>query len=230
MISVIIPCFNEHLFLPKVLKKISSQNNIKKEIILVDDGSNEETKKVINECLKENLIDELITLDQNYGKGFALKKGIEKSKGEIVLFQDADLEYDPDDYQKLIQPILDSKADVVYGSRFTSNDRGQRVLYFSHRIANFVLTSLTNILTNINFTDMETGYKVFKSNIIKDINITEKSFAVEPEITLKLSKKKVKFYEVGISYNGRTYEEGKKIMLKDFFIAIYSIFKYRFFD
>lgn len=230
MISIIIPCYNENKFLEQILTKVNSVKDLEKEVILIDDGSNTQTKKIIDDCVERKLINKLITLDQNYGKGFALKEGIQKAEGEIILFQDSDLEYDPDDYIKLIKPILDNKADVVYGSRFTSNEKGQRVLYFSHRLANFLLTSLTNIFTNINFTDMETGYKVFKSNIIKDIDLKERSFGIEPEITLKLAKKKVKFYEVGISYNGRTYEEGKKIMLKDFFIAIYCIFKYRFFN
>jgi len=230
MISIIIPCYNEDHFLKDLLIKISSIKNLDKEIILVDDGSNKSTKEIINLCKNENLINKVITLEKNYGKGFALKKGIEEAKGDIILFQDADLEYDPLDYNKLINPIIQNKADVVYGSRFIGNVNGQRILYFWHRVANFILTLFTNIMTNINFTDMETGYKVFKSNIIKNISIKENTFGVEPEVTVKLAKKKVRFYEVGISYNGRTYEEGKKIMLKDFFIAVYCIFKYRFFD
>jgi len=228
MISIIIPCYNEDVSLKKILTKINSIKSLNKEIILVDDGSNSVTKKIINTCLQEKLIDKLVTLKENKGKGFALKNGINRANGEIILFQDADLEYDPDDYEKLIQPIVRNKADVVYGSRFIGNENGQRVLYFWHRLANFILTLLTNILTNINFTDMETGYKVFKSEVIKKIEIKEKSFGVEPEITLKLAKLNVRFYEVGISYNGRTYAEGKKIMLKDFFIAIYCILKYKF--
>jgi len=230
MISIIIPCYNEDHFLKDLLIKISLIKNLDKEIILVDDGSNQSTKGIIDFCKNENLINKVITLEKNYGKGFALKKGIEEAKGDIILFQDADLEYDPLDYNKLIGPIIQNKADVVYGSRFIGNENGQRILYFWHRVANFILTLFTNIMTNINFTDMETGYKVFKSNIIKNISIKENTFGVEPEITVKLAKKKVRFYEVGISYNGRTYEEGKKIMLKDFFIAVYCIFKYRFFD
>ncbi len=230
MISIIVPCYNETKFLEKILIKINNIKSINKEVILVDDGSDHETKEIIELCLQKKLIDTVITLEKNYGKGYALKKGIEKANESIILFQDSDLEYDPEDYPKLIKPIIDGKADVVYGSRFISNDKGQRVLYYWHRVANLLLTTLTNIMTNINFSDMETGYKVFKSEIIKKINISEKSFGVEPEITIKLAKIKVKFYEVGISYNGRTYEEGKKIMLKDFFIAVYCIFKYRFFN
>lgn len=210
MISIIIPCYNEDHFLKDLLIKISLIKNLDKEIILVDDGSNQSTKGIIDFCKNENLINKVITLEKNYGKGFALKKGIEEAKGDIILFQDADLEYDPLDYNKLIRPIIQNKADVVYGSRFIGNENGQRILYFWHRVANFILTLFTNIMTNINFTDMETGYKVFKSNIIKNISIKENTFGVEPEVTVKLAKKKVRFYEVGISYNGRTYEEGKK--------------------
>ena len=230
MISIIIPCYNEDYFLKDLLIKISLIKNLDKEIILVDDGSNQSTKEIIDFCKNEKLINKVITLEKNYGKGFALKKGIEEAKGDIILFQDADLEYDPLDYNKLISPIIQNKAHLFYGSRFIGNENGQRIPYFWHRVANFILTLFTNIMTNINFTDMETGYKVFKSNIIKNISIKENTFGVEPEVTVKLAKKKVRFYEVGISYNGRTYEEGKKIMLKDFFIAVYCIFKYRFFD
>ena len=229
MISIIIPCYNEDHFLKDLLIKISLIKNLDKEIILVDDGSNQSTKGIIDFCKNENLINKVITLEKNYGKGFALKKGIEEAKGDIILFQDADLEYDPLDYNKLIRPIIQNKADVVYGSRFIGNENGQRILYFWHRVANFILTLFTNIMTNINFTDMETGYKVFKSNVIKDI-IEKNTFSFESDIPANVAKKKVRFYKVGISYNGRTYEEGKKIMLKDFFIAVYCIFKYRFFD
>lgn len=229
MISIIIPCFNEKIFLEKLLKKIDQVCKFQKEIILIDDGSDSQTKEIIKNCQNNNLLNEVITLDKNYGKGYALRKGIEKAKGEILVFQDSDLEYDPDDMKKLIEPILDNKADVVYGSRFISNDKGQRILYYWHRVANFILTTITNILTNINFSDMETGYKVFKSSVIKDLDLKEDSFGIEPEITVKLARNKVKFYEVGVSYNGRTYQEGKKIMLKDFFIAIYCLVKYRIF-
>ena len=151
MISIVIPCYNENKFLEQILTKVNSIKDLEKEVILIDDGSNSQTKKIIDDCVERKLIDKLITLDKNCGKGFALKEGIQKAEGEIILFQDSDMEYDPDDYKKLIKPILDNKADVVYGSRFTSNEKGQRVLYFTHRLANFLLTSLTNIFTNINF-------------------------------------------------------------------------------
>ncbi len=228
-ISIIIPCYNEKKYINKILEKIKSLQNLQKEIILIDDGSDEETKKILKHCLNDSLIDELITLNKNFGKGYAVKTGVKKATGDIILIQDSDLEYNPDDYYKLIDPIISDKADIVYGSRFLGNEKGQRVLYYSHRVGNFFLTTLTNILTNINFTDMETGYKVFKSDVLKKIEINENSFGIEPEITVKLAKMNFRFYEVGISYNGRTYEEGKKIKLKDFFIAIYCLIKYRFF-
>jgi len=228
-VSIIIPCYNESDFVEKILDKINSQAIISKEIIVVNDGSNDKTSQILNECLKKNKINILLNHDFNKGKGEALKTGLNKATGEIIIFQDSDLEYDPEDYNKLIDPIVTDKADVVYGSRFLSNEKGQRILYYWHRVGNFLLTTLTNILTNINFTDMETGYKAFKTEVIKSINLKENSFGIEPEITIKLALKNYRFYEVGISYNGRTYEEGKKIKIKDFFIAIYCLIKYRFF-
>ena len=228
-VTIIIPCYNESDFIEKILDKINSQTNISKEIIVINDGSNEKTTNILNECLSKNKINILLNHDYNKGKGEALKTGLSKATGEIVIFQDSDLEYDPEDYNKLIDPIISDKADIVYGSRFLGNEKGQRILYYWHRVGNFLLTTLTNILTNINFTDMETGYKAFKTEIIKSIDLKENSFGIEPEITIKLALKNYRFYEVGISYNGRTYEEGKKIKLKDFFIAIYCLIKYRFF-
>ncbi len=228
-VTIIIPCYNESDFVEKILDKINSQTNISKEIIVINDGSNEKTTNILNECLSKNKINILLNHDYNKGKGEALKTGLSKATGEIVIFQDSDLEYDPEDYNKLIDPIISDKADIVYGSRFLGNEKGQRILYYWHRVGNFLLTTLTNILTNINFTDMETGYKAFKTEIIKSINLKENSFGIEPEITIKLALKNYRFYEVGISYNGRTYEEGKKIKIKDFFIAIYCLIKYRFF-
>jgi len=228
-VTIIIPCYNESDFVEKILDKINSQTNISKEIIVINDGSNEKTTNILNECLSKNKINILLNHDYNKGKGEALKTGLSKATGEIVIFQDSDLEYDPEDYNKLIDPIISDKADIVYGSRFLGNEKGQRILYYWHRVGNFLLTTLTNILTNINFTDMETGYKAFKTEIIKSIDLKENSFGIEPEITIKLALKNYRFYEVGISYNGRTYEEGKKIKIKDFFIAIYCLIKYRFF-
>tara|TARA_B100000579_G_C22735954_1_gene806678 strand:+ start:493 stop:1185 length:693 start_codon:yes stop_codon:yes gene_type:complete len=228
-VSVVIPCYNESDFIEKIIDKVNNQNNINKEIIVVNDGSNNKTSNILKECLNSKKINYLINHDFNKGKGEALKTGLSKVTGEIVIFQDSDLEYDPEDYYKLIDPIVSNKADIVYGSRFLGNEKGQRILYYWHRVGNFLLTTLTNVLTNINFTDMETGYKAFKTEIIKSIDLKEKSFGVEPEITVKLALKKYRFYEVGISYNGRTYDEGKKIKFKDFFIAIYCLIKYRFF-
>ena len=228
-VSIIIPCYNESDYVEIILDKINRQNNVNKEIIVVNDGSNEKTSNILKDCLNKKKINILINHDFNKGKGEALKTGLKRATGEITIFQDSDLEYDPEDYDKLINPIIANKADIVYGSRFLSNEKGQRILYYWHRVGNFLLTTLTNILTNINFTDMETGYKAFKTEVIKNINIKENSFGIEPEITVKLALKNYRFYEVGITYNGRTYEEGKKIKLKDFFIAIYCLIKYRFF-
>ena len=228
-VSIIIPCYNESDYVEIILDKINRQNSVNKEIIVVNDGSNEKTSNILKDCLNKKKINILVNHDFNKGKGEALKTGLKKATGEITIFQDSDLEYDPEDYDKLINPIIANKADIVYGSRFLSNEKGQRILYYWHRVGNFLLTTLTNILTNINFTDMETGYKAFKTEVIKNINIKENSFGIEPEITVKLALKNYRFYEVGISYNGRTYEEGKKIKLKDFFIAIYCLIKYRFF-
>jgi glycosyltransferase involved in cell wall biosynthesis len=228
-LSIIIPCFNESNFIESVVQNINEQKHINKEIIVVNDGSDVTTFNILKELLVENKIDKLINHNTNKGKGEALKTGLENINGNIVIFQDADLEYNPNDYSKIINPIIANKADIVYGSRFLGSPEGQRVLYYWHRVANFLLTTLTNILININLTDMETGYKAFKSEVIKSIDLKESNFGIEPEITIKLALKNFRFYEVGISYNGRTYDEGKKIKLIDAFKAVYCIFKYRFF-
>ena len=196
---------------------------------MVDDCSNDGTReKIHDKIINKNLVDKILYHDKNLGKGAAIRTGIKAATGEIIIIQDADLEYDPIEYQKLIKPIMDKKADVVYGSRFLG-ESGHRVLYFWNRVANAILTMLSNIFTNINLTDMETGYKVFKADIIKNIEIEENRFGFEPEITAKISKLKCRIYEVGISYHGRTYDEGKKIGWQDAFKAIFCIFKYNIF-
>ena len=228
-LSIIIPCYNEEKTLKKIVSRVMKFNSHDKEIIIVDDCSSDNSPEIIKDLLNNYDSIQSHRHIKNLGKGAAIKSGIEISKGDIILIQDADLEYNPKEYDKLLRPFLEADADVVYGSRFLGGDY-TRLHFFWHRIANFLLTVLCNIFTNLNMTDMETGYKLFKSSIIKSIDLKEKSFGVEPEITIKLSRKKCIFYEVPISYTGRSYEEGKKITLKDAFIAIYCIIKYRFFD
>lgn len=211
-----------------MLKKVNEQKNkLDLEIIISDDGSTDQTISLLNN--NKYLFDKLITNKKNQGKGGALKNGLNDCSGEIIIIQDADLEYNPEEYTDLVNPFLKNNADVVYGSRFLGN-KTKRVLYFKNRVANFFLTLLVNLLTNFNFTDVETGFKAFKKDILKDIKLKEDSFAFEIEFTMKIAKLNKKIYEVGISYNGRTVEEGKKIKLKDGFLALFCILKYRFFN
>jgi len=228
-ISIIIPCFNEEKTLSQIIDKVLKFKSFEKEIIIVDDCSEDNTPHIINDLLIK--FDEIKSIkhEKNYGKGAGIKSGLEISTGDIILIQDADLEYNPEDYDSLLEPFLKTDADVVYGSRFLGG-RYVRLSFFWHYVANKFLTTLCNTFTNLNMTDMETGYKLFKSKAIKSIDLKEKSFGIEPEITIKLAKKKYNFYEVPISYSGRSYDEGKKIGLKDAFKAVYCIIRYRFFD
>lgn len=230
-ISIIIPCYNEADTILAIVKKVKKSNTLKltKEIIIIDDGSNQKTKNILRKIPQtKNLT--IITNQINRGKGYSIKKGINRSTGDIVLIQDADLEYDPGDYPTLLSPLLEEKADVVYGSRFTGH-QPHRVLYFHHSLGNRFLTFLSNLFTNLNLTDMECGYKVFTRKIIKNIRFRSPRFGFEPEITAKLAKiPKIRFYEVGISYSGRTYQEGKHIAFPDALKTLFQIIYYHFFD
>ena len=229
-LSIIIPVYNEENTISEILDKVfdSVTENIKKEVIIVNDNSIDSSSQIIQNYIKEHKDYEIIYLENsiNRGKGYSLNKGISKATGDYIIFQDADLEYDPNEYSILLSPILNGFADVVYGSRFKGS-KPHRILFFWHTIGNKFLTFLSNSFTNLNLSDMETCYKIFRSNIIKNIKIEENRFGIEPEITAKISKvKNIRIYEVGISYYGRTYEEGKKIGWRDGFRAIYSILKY----
>jgi len=226
-ISIIIPVFNEKYTLEKVIEQVKNANvnNMKKEIIVIDDGSTDGTIDILKYLKTQS---ELICIyhKKNLGKGAALRSGINAATGNIVLIQDADLEYDPNEYEKLLNPFFTKNADVVYGSRFMGGE-AKRVLFYWHYVGNKFLTSLSNIFTNLNLSDMETCYKVFKNEIIKNINLEQKRFGFEPEITAKISKiKDIKIFEVGISYNGRSYAQGKKIGWRDGIIAVWCILKY----
>ncbi len=229
--TIIIPSYNEKQTIDLVIKKVKDNISLDDNIVIADDGSTDGTVDKIKLYEKDPQI-ECILSQKNEGKGSAIINALNNSKklNDIILIQDADLEYDPEDYKKLFLPFYETNADVVYGSRFLGGAKYYRIHFFWHFIANKLLTMFCNFVTNLNMSDMETGYKCFKKDVIKSINLNEKSFGIEPEITVKLAKKKFKFFEVPVSYNGRSYEEGKKIHLKDAFIAIYCIIKYRFFD
>mgnify|MGYP001195026922 FL=1 len=225
-VSIIIPCYNERLTIEKIIQKILIIDKFLIELIVIDDCSQDGSYEILKKfessiILKKNI--------KNMGKGFCVREGIKISTGDIILIQDADLEYSPDDYPKLINPIIENIADIVYGSRFTSGGL-TRVLFFWHTIGNKFLTLLSNFFTNLNLTDMEIGYKVFKSDILKKIELKENRFGFEPEVTAKISKiKNIRIYEVGVQYHGRKYSEGKKISWIDGIAAIWCILRYNIF-
>jgi glycosyltransferase involved in cell wall biosynthesis len=228
-LSVVIPVYNEERYLHEILRRVRDVP-IPKEIVIVDDCSTDRTREMLREYEGQADIT-IIYQPVNQGKGAALRTGFAAATGDVVLVQDADLEYDPAEYPRLIQPIIDGRADVVYGSRFIGDQH--RVLYYWHSIANTVLTTLSNMFTNVNLTDMETCYKVFRKEVLDGITLKSNRFGFEPEVTAKVAKKKNpawRIYEVPISYSGRTYEEGKKIGLKDAFNALYCIVRYWMFD
>ncbi len=222
-LSIIIPCYNESDTIISLLNAVKQSPVEDREIIIVDDGSNDGTRNILNK-LKDKEV-KVIFHDSNQGKGGALRTGFREATGDICIVQDADLEYDPQEFPIVIQPILDGKADVVFGSRFQSG-RPHRVVYFWHRVGNGLLTLMSNFFTDLNLSDMETCYKAFRREVIQSITIHENRFGFEPEVTAKIAKMNLRIYEVGISYYGRTYDEGKKIGWKDGVRAIYCILKY----
>ena len=228
-LSILIPCFNEKLTIISIIdavrKSLKKNNFLNYEIIVIDDFSSDGTTQILKNIETDKDIF-IFYHSQNQGKGSAIQTALKYITGDITIVQDADLEYDPSDYNKLLLPFFETNADIVYGSRFIGGGKYVRIHFFWHYLANKILTFICNIFINLNLTDMETGYKVFKSSALKSITLIEKSFSFEPEVTIKLAKKKFKFFEVPISYNGRSYEEGKKIGLKDAFIALKAIIVY----
>jgi glycosyltransferase involved in cell wall biosynthesis len=226
MLSVIIPCYNEFHTIERVVDAVIVSSYPYKQIIIVDDCSTDGTReKLKNRIERFEQVSKVVYHDSNKGKGAAIRTGIQHASGDMIIIQDADLEYDPAEYEKMLAPILLGKADVVFGSRFVGSE-AHRVLYYWHRIGNSFLTFLSNMLTNLDLTDMETCYKLFRREIFEKITIEENRFGFEPEITAKIAKLHCRIYEVGISYYGRTYSEGKKINWKDGVWAIFCIFKY----
>jgi glycosyltransferase involved in cell wall biosynthesis len=223
-VSVIIPAYNEARTIREVVRNVRAQKleGVTFELIVVDDGSTDDTGSICQSLASEL---DIYERQQNRGKGAAIRAGVARASGDIILIQDADLEYDPAEYPKLLAPIVAGKADVVIGSRFAGSE-AHRVVYFWHMVGNRILTLLSNVMSDLNLTDMECGYKVFRADLLKGIRLTENHFGFEPEIVAKLAKQQCRIYEVGISYHGRTYAEGKKIRLKDGFSALYAIAKH----
>ena len=227
-LSVVIPVYNEERWVREVVRRVRAVD-IPKEIVIVDDCSKDGTRAILKELESDEV--RVFYQPHNQGKGAALRRGFQEATGDVILVQDADLEYDPAEYPRLLQPILDNRADVVYGSRFIGETH--RVLYFWHYVANRVLTLLSNMFTNLNLTDMETCYKVFRREVLQGIKLKSNRFGFEPEITAKIARRRKpswRIYEIPISYDGRTYEEGKKIGLKDAFNAFFCVLRYRYFD
>ena len=225
-LSIVMPVYNEKDTVEKIISRVMSVDvGLEKELVIVDDFSQDGTRDILAKLNDPRI--KVFFHPENLGKGSALQTGFSKAAGDIVLVQDADLEYDPDEYPVLLRPVLDGRADVVYGSRFLSGPH--RVLFFWHSVGNKLLTTFSNMLSNLNLTDMETCYKVFKKSVLDRIKLKSKRFGFEPEVTIKISKIKVRIYEVPISYSGRDYSEGKKIGWKDGFAAIFHLIRYKFF-
>lgn len=226
-LSIVIPVYNEKETIEEIIGRVEAVDvGMEKEIIVVDDGSSDGTQDILYRLASPKL--KIISQSKNMGKGAALHEGFMKAEGDIILIQDADLEYDPKEYPRLLEPILDGRADVVYGSRFLGGPH--RVLFFWHYVGNKLLTTFSNMVSNLNLTDMETCYKVFRKEVLRKIKLKSKRFGFEPEITVKLAKLKCRIYEVPISYSGRDYSEGKKISWKDGLAAIFHIIRYKFFN